>query len=121
MRSSNAKEGDAENRIKEQQPGLFADRTSCHEFVPNQFRVILGAAASVCQIWIKAAEAGDRFSTCAESASSSRRSKAGSFCRRAVNRRDHTDKFILAITQPAKQDWAFNHFCERPGLLAAGV
>ena len=24
---------------------LFADRTSCHEFVPNQFRVMLSAAA----------------------------------------------------------------------------
>jgi len=39
--------GDAENRIKEQQLGLFADRTSCHEFVPNQFRVMLSAAAYV--------------------------------------------------------------------------
>jgi Transposase DDE domain group 1 len=41
------KRGDAENRIKEQQMGLFADRTSCHEFVPNQFRVMLSAAAYV--------------------------------------------------------------------------
>jgi Transposase DDE domain group 1 len=39
--------GNAENRIKEQQLGLFADRTSCHEFVPNQFRVMLSAAAYV--------------------------------------------------------------------------
>lgn len=39
--------GDAENRIKEQQLGLFADRTSCHEFVPNQLRVLLSAAAYV--------------------------------------------------------------------------
>ena len=41
------KRGDAENRIKEQQLGLFADRTSCHEFVPNQFRVMLSAVAYV--------------------------------------------------------------------------
>lgn len=41
------KRGDAENRIKEQQLGLFADRTSCHEFVPNQLRVMLSAAAYV--------------------------------------------------------------------------
>jgi hypothetical protein len=41
------KRGEAENRIKEQQLGLFADRTSCHEFVPNQFRVLLSAAAYV--------------------------------------------------------------------------
>jgi hypothetical protein len=39
--------GDAENRIKEQQQGLFADRTSCHGFLANQFRVLLSAAAYV--------------------------------------------------------------------------
>lgn len=41
------KRGECENRIKEQQLGLFADRTSCHEFVPNQLRVLLSAAAYV--------------------------------------------------------------------------
>ena len=35
------------NRIKEQQLGLFADRTSCHDFVANQFRVLLSAAAYI--------------------------------------------------------------------------
>jgi len=39
--------GDMENRIKEQQLGLFADRTSCHDFGANQFRVLLSAAAYV--------------------------------------------------------------------------
>src|SRR4051794_2183581 len=39
--------GEAENRIKEQQLDLFADRTSCHRFVANQFRVLLSAAAYV--------------------------------------------------------------------------
>jgi hypothetical protein len=39
--------GEAENRIKEQQWGLFADRTSCHDFVANQFRVLLSAAAYI--------------------------------------------------------------------------
>jgi hypothetical protein len=39
--------GDMENRIKEQQLGLFADRTSCHKFVANQFRVLLASAAYV--------------------------------------------------------------------------
>jgi hypothetical protein len=39
--------GEAENRIKEQQLGLFADRTSCHDFGANQFRVLLSAAAYV--------------------------------------------------------------------------
>jgi hypothetical protein len=39
--------GEAENRIKEQQLGLFADRTSCHDFLANQFRVLLSASAYV--------------------------------------------------------------------------
>jgi hypothetical protein len=39
--------GEMENRIKEQQLGLFADRTSCHDFAANQFRVLLSAAAYV--------------------------------------------------------------------------
>jgi hypothetical protein len=39
--------GDMENRIKEQQLGLFADRTSCHRFVANQFRLMLASAAYI--------------------------------------------------------------------------
>lgn len=39
--------GDMENRIKEQQLGLFADRTSCHKFQANQFRLLLASAAYV--------------------------------------------------------------------------
>jgi hypothetical protein len=39
--------GECENRIKEQQLYLFADRTSCHDFDANQFRVLLSAAAYV--------------------------------------------------------------------------
>lgn len=39
--------GEMENRIKEQQLMLFADRTSCHRFRANQFRLLLSAAAYV--------------------------------------------------------------------------
>jgi len=39
--------GEVENRIKEQQLGLFADRTSCHRFLANQFRLLLSSAAYV--------------------------------------------------------------------------
>ena len=39
--------GDMENRIKEQQLDLFADRTSCHGFRANQFRLLLASAAYV--------------------------------------------------------------------------
>jgi hypothetical protein len=34
-----------ENRIKEQQMCLFADRTSCSKWLPNQFRVLPTALA----------------------------------------------------------------------------
>ena len=39
--------GEMENRIKEQQLGLFADRTSCHAWWANQFRLLLSSAAYV--------------------------------------------------------------------------
>jgi hypothetical protein len=39
--------GEMENRIKEQQLDLFADRTSCHDFLANQFRLRLSSAAYV--------------------------------------------------------------------------
>ena len=39
--------GEAENRIKEAQIGLFATRTSCHVFASNQLRVLLAALAYV--------------------------------------------------------------------------
>jgi hypothetical protein len=41
------KRGDMENRIKEQQLALFADRTSCHAFSSNQFRLLLSSAAYI--------------------------------------------------------------------------
>jgi hypothetical protein len=37
--------GEMENRIKEQQLMLFADRTSCHGFLANQFRLLLSSFA----------------------------------------------------------------------------
>ena len=38
--------GDMENRIKEQQ-WLFSDRTSCHKWWPNQFRLLMSGMAYV--------------------------------------------------------------------------
>ncbi len=37
--------GDMENRIKEQQLGLFSGRTSCHAWWANQFRLLLSSLA----------------------------------------------------------------------------
>ena len=39
--------GDMENRIKEQQLDLFADRTSCHAWWPNQYRLLLSTLTYV--------------------------------------------------------------------------
>ena len=39
--------GEAENRIKEQQMCLFAERTSCMNWLPNQFRLLLSSLAYV--------------------------------------------------------------------------
>ena len=39
--------GEMENRIKEQQLDLFADRTSCHRLLANQSRLLLSSAAYV--------------------------------------------------------------------------
>ena len=39
--------GDMENRIKEQQLDLFADRTSCHSWWSNQMRLILSSLAYI--------------------------------------------------------------------------
>jgi hypothetical protein len=53
------KRGQMENRIKEQQLGLFADRTSCHDFVANQFRVLLSAAAYILMDALRRQALGD--------------------------------------------------------------
>ena len=37
--------GDMENRIKEKQLDMFADRTSCHEWYPNQLRLLFSSLA----------------------------------------------------------------------------
>ena len=39
--------GDMENRIKQQQLDLFADRTSCHDWWANQFRLLMSSMAYV--------------------------------------------------------------------------
>jgi hypothetical protein len=39
--------GEMENRIKEAQLGLFADRSSCQHFAANQFRLLLSSLAYV--------------------------------------------------------------------------
>ena len=45
--------GDMENRIKEHQLGLFADRASCHEWWPNQLRLLFSGLAYILMSFIR--------------------------------------------------------------------
>ena len=45
--------GEMENRIKEQQLGLFADRTSCQRWWSNQFRLLLSSLAYTLLAYIR--------------------------------------------------------------------
>jgi hypothetical protein len=45
--------GEMENRIKEQQLGLFSDRTSCQRWWPNQFRLLLSSLAYTLLAYIR--------------------------------------------------------------------
>ena len=55
-----AMRGEMENRIKELKCDLQMDRTSCHRFVANQFRMILHAAAFVLLSYLRQQLAGTR-------------------------------------------------------------
>jgi len=58
-----AARGEMENRIKELKCDLQMDRTSCHRFAANQFRVLLHAAAFVLHCALRAALAGTELAT----------------------------------------------------------
>lgn len=58
-----ARRGDAENRIKELKCDLAMDRTSCHSFLANQFRLLLHAAAFVLLSFVRRCLAGTEFAT----------------------------------------------------------
>jgi len=58
-----AARGDMENRIGELKNGLQMDRTSCHRFLANQFRVLLHAAAFVLFGALRKALRGTRLAT----------------------------------------------------------
>jgi Transposase DDE domain group 1 len=55
--------GDMENRLKELHHGLALDRTSCHRFLANQFRVLLTVAA---YILFQSLQAHARGTACAD-------------------------------------------------------
>jgi hypothetical protein len=54
---------DSEHRIKELKLGIQADRLSCHNFVANQFRLLLSQAAYILLLAIRQAANGTQFAT----------------------------------------------------------
>ena len=63
--------GEMENRIKEQQLQLFSDRTSCHRWWPNQFRLLLASLAYTLMntIWTHPGKVEAPYTVCIASAS----------------------------------------------------
>ena len=54
---------DSEHRIKEFKLGIQADRLSCHNFIANQFRLLLAQAAYILLLAIRQAARGTQFAT----------------------------------------------------------
>lgn len=54
---------DSEHRIKEFKLGIQADRLSCHNFIANQFRLLLSQAAYILLLAIRQAAQGTQFAT----------------------------------------------------------
>ncbi len=54
---------DSEHRIKEFKLGIQADRLSCHNFMANQFRLLLAQAAYILLLAIRQAAQGTQFAT----------------------------------------------------------
>jgi hypothetical protein len=83
-----AARGEMENRIKELKCDLQMDRTSCHRFVANQFRVLLHAAAFVLCCTLREALAGTELAT----------AQVGTLQRRLL-------KLGLRVKQTARRVW----------------
>jgi hypothetical protein len=54
---------ESEHRIKELKLGIQADRLSCHNFIANQFRLLLSQAAYILMLAIRQAASGTQFAT----------------------------------------------------------
>lgn len=90
--------GDMENKIKELHHGLEIDRTSCTEFKPNQFRLLLTAAAYVLLQEIRLNAAGTAFENAQVSTLRQCLLKLGAIVKRSVRR--------IIIHLPLSCPWA---------------
>ena len=78
--------GDVENKIKELHYGLAIDRTSCSDFKPNQFRLLLTAAANVLMQEIRRNAAGTVLQNVQVSTLRERLLKLGAVVKRSIRR-----------------------------------
>lgn len=88
-----------ENRIKEQQLDLYADRTSCHKWRANQFRLLLSSLAYILFGHIRrAALKNTRPARAANAALRSKLIRIGAICLRNTRR----IRFHLSSAYPHK-------------------
>jgi hypothetical protein len=90
--------GDMENRIKELHHDLEIDRTSCTDFKPNQFRVLLTAAAYVLMQELRLRAANTEFATAQVGTLRQRLFKLGAWVERSVRR--------IVLHLPLSSPWA---------------
>ena len=102
--------GDVENRIKELKGDLLSGRTSCHQFLANQFRLILHCAAFVLLQALRKLLAGTDFAGAQVSTLRSRLLKVG------VRVRETTRRIwlMLPTSYPFKEVWM--HIASRLSL-----
>ena len=91
--------GDPENRIKELKEGLCADRLSCHRFWPNQFRLLLHAAAYILMQAMRAALAGTELACAQVTTLRLRLLKVGARIQESVRR--------VLVQLPSAYPWAY--------------
>jgi hypothetical protein len=93
--------GDVENKIKELHYSLAIDRTSCSDFKPNQFRLLLTAAAYVLMQEIRRNAAGTVLQNAQVSTLRERLLKLGAVVKRSIRR----IVIHLPISCPWIQSW----------------
>lgn len=93
--------GEIENRIKELHHGLEIDRTSCHRFLANQFRILLTSAAFVLLQEIRLAAEGTSLARAQASTLRERLLKVAAVVTGSVRR----ILFRLPDTFPFRKEW----------------
>ena len=94
--------GDMENRIKEQKLDMFSDRTSCHKWWPNQFRILLsGIAYSLVSYIRSAALKGSQFAQAQVGTIRLKLLKIGT----VIIRNTRRIKFLMSSAYPYQKDF----------------